>query len=182
MLVKAGGMRLLFGFKCERQHYQGVHHQAKEFAADDIPGPFAEEIEQGWGGWFVAEEEEIGAEQVIDAQDKNEINIGPEECPAKTLPGRPESVHENGVKHTLQESEVHHKETNIEVVRESLFLRGREQRLDTAAHNHIIGNFEKEERTPPQHDGQHEVHKITDVKRQHQGQVDGALKQEHVNR
>lgn len=164
------------------QHRQRKHHQTKELRTDQIPGPFTKQIEQRGDGRFLVEVHKIGAQERIDAQHKDEIEVRPQKRPTKTLPGRTETVHKNGVENALNQAEVHDEEAKIEVVREAL-LQGRgQQGVHTSPDHDVVGNLKKEKIPPPEHERQHQVDEITDVERQHQTQINGSLKQEHIQR
>lgn len=131
-------------------------------------------------GGLLTQVHEIGTEQVVDAQDKHKIQVDPKEGAAKTLPGRTETIHENGVQNALQQAHVHHKKTEVQVVRKSVIQRGCKQGLDAAPHHHVIRYFKKEKRASPEHEGQHQVHEVANVERKHQTQIHSFFKKNHV--
>ncbi len=173
-------MLLLLLIECKGKHYQGKHHETKELCSDDVPGPLTKEVKERWMGGFLAQVHEIGPEQVVDTQDKHEIQVDPKEGAAKTLPGGTKTIHKNGVQNALKQAHVYHKKTEVQVVRKTMIQRRREQGLDAAAHHHVVRNFKKKKRASPEHEGQHQVHEVANVERKYQTQIHSFFKKNHV--
>jgi len=138
------------GRSTEREIEEKEEGQGYELSGEDVPGPGAEIVEEGWGGRFAAEEHVVGFVDVVEGADEQGVDVGGDERARDRAGARPELTGPDEVESGADDEAVVDEELNGEEgcgVDEV----GCEERLGGSGDGPVVGDvedggFESEER------------------------------------